>query len=431
MLAATVRLAFAVCPLVFLVSLIGALIFLFARSKHKMRWMVGFGGVFAFLPILALSWSLMGHLDLARRESLTAEATDVRPQQYETSPARLWTDPPTQRQPAVRLAWQPDNLVEWKADVYSSAESAVEALLAQVQQSLPSAFPELEDSAAQIQFVVRNKGPVDVERILMDRLSRTSRLAPVLNPTSQPARAGVVNVTLHLESDEAKGVVDSRGKRQPEGREIRIHVRTDHGLLGYSARFIEKKWVSHFAEFASLNPTERWITGASHTPCSTQAQAEQQAITNAIAAIEPLVDNHLSLDQTVETGVRAKIFSPAKQQIMRRIENDIRNGGLVSDRFVQSFDRPYGRIWREAILVKMPSQDYFADQAVAVQKIEQASWAKLVKMIGSTVGLVLLICVMYLFLNSVTKGYFVGMLRIGGVVAALVIAAVVILLYME
>jgi hypothetical protein len=97
---------------------------------------------------------------------------------------------------------------------------------------------------------------------------------------------------------------------------------------------------------------------------------------------------------------------------------DIRNGSFIADRFAQSFAGTAGRIWRQAILINA-SQDKLAELAHQ-KKIARQSWrTRWIRELISVVGIMLLICVVYLFLNAATRGYYTWSLRIAAVVLVL------------
>jgi hypothetical protein len=94
---------------------------------------------------------------------------------------------------------------------------------------------------------------------------------------------------------------------------------------------------------------------------------------------------------------------------------DIRNGSFIADRFAQSFTGTAGRIWRQAILINA-SQDKLAKLAHQ-KKVAHQSWrARWLGELFSIAGLTLLICMVYLFLNAATRGYYTWSLRIASVV---------------
>jgi hypothetical protein len=87
---------------------------------------------------------------------------------------------------------------------------------------------------------------------------------------------------------------------------------------------------------------------------------------------------------------------------------------------VQSLEGSAGKIWRQALLVDTSAEKL---KNLARQKaiIAQARKTGFAKMFFSILGLIVLITVVYVFLNAATKGYYAWSLRIAGVVFALVV----------
>jgi len=91
----------------------------------------------------------------------------------------------------------------------------------------------------------------------------------------------------------------------------------------------------------------------------------------------------------------------------------------VIDQFVQSFDGSTGDIWRQALLLDVSTAPLrrLETRISSVARVSRMTWAR---MIGSAVGVVALIAVIYFFLNMATRGYYEWSLRIAGVVLAIV-----------
>ncbi|GAH75299.1 unnamed protein product, partial [marine sediment metagenome] len=172
-----------------------------------------------------------------------------------------------------------------------------------------------------------------------------------------------------------------------------------------SANFVEKPWVENFADFVNRNPKDKWILALSQQSCTSQAEAEQQAISNACDKVAYLLNQMHKQRFAVGGGFTVN-------------GADIRNGSFVADRFAQSFDGTAGRIWRQAILINA-SQDKLAELARQKKTARQSWRARWVRELISIVGITVLICMVYLFLNAATRGYYTWSLRIAAVVLVL------------
>jgi Na+/melibiose symporter-like transporter len=180
--------------------------------------------------------------------------------------------------------------------------------------------------------------------------------------------------------------------------------------FGAEAPQTDKLWVKDFAAFVNQDSNRNWILALSQEACMSQAEAERQAMADACAKVGQILNQNKQ-----QTGILSETLtvSPA----------DLQNGGFVADKFAQSFSGTAGLIWRQAILIDA-SQDKLnelAKQKTAVARVQKTTWAQ---QIGAAVGVVILICLVYLFLNAATKGYYTWSLR----VAALVLIAAGVLL---
>ncbi|MCD6392092.1 MAG: hypothetical protein J7M40_01155, partial [Planctomycetes bacterium] len=92
-------------------------------------------------------------------------------------------------------------------------------------------------------------------------------------------------------------------------------------------------------------------------------------------------------------------------------ENDLSSGKIIVDTFSQRFSGLAGPIWREAILLDTSQSKLIklVQQKITASRTKRLTWAK---MAGTLIGMFALICVVYLFLNAATRGYYAWSLRI-------------------
>jgi hypothetical protein len=91
--------------------------------------------------------------------------------------------------------------------------------------------------------------------------------------------------------------------------------------------------------------------------------------------------------------------------------SDLQENGLIVDTFVQSFEGSVGKIWRQAVLLDVSGSkvaQLFSLKSGEVRRVRE-SWAR---MGLSAVGVLVLIGVIYFFLNMATMGYYEWSLRI-------------------
>ncbi len=179
---------------------------------------------------------------------------------------------------------------------------------------------------------------------------------------------------------------------------IRMAIHTPEKQQNFSAEYVDRLWVDNFAEFLNRAPSIHWILARSQTSCTSEAQARQEALRDAL---QQLQGRYL-----VEVGGKGPVALT---------ESDITNGNFIVDRFTQSLAGSATPIWREAILIDAsPNKIAQAASKTTIAATQtRKSWA------GkglSLLGMLALICLVYGFLNLATRGYYTWALRILAVV---------------
>jgi hypothetical protein len=401
-----------------LVPLAVILIVLFALSKHKKRWLAGIGIGFAMLVLIVfMARGRARPVRVVSRPQTDAQVAwwaEVTREAYETL--------------AVPPAWKPDNVVDWRADVYPSAESAARALGVQIALALKDTLQdeEVELKSVQVYGQVEPEVQSAAAAGLLGQLPSAEVILQATTPTRMMRRE-----TIYVEV----GIVDRFARGRPSGRRLpgerfpgeehggslRLSIKGVPGGISRSARFIAKDWVDDYSGFLNLDPGRQWIVGASHTACTTEGEAKQQAAESAAMQLAPLALKRIGqLDDSVHP------ISPSKESVQNWFESRLQTGTVLADRFVQRYLRPYGEIWREEVLVEVTPEliDECAEALLGTHIAWRSNWKRTIL---SVAGMVLLICLMYLFLNSVTKGYFATRLRVSAIIAIVVVGGLVFL----
>jgi len=174
---------------------------------------------------------------------------------------------------------------------------------------------------------------------------------------------------------------------------------------------VDKLWVKNFAEFVNSNPTGNWILARSQTSCTSEDEARKEAINDACSKITALLgENHPNLSVEI-----TKNITPAA----------IGKCSFIVDRFAQAFRGSAGAIWREALLIDA-APDKLAQLRAHQQVVFVSKRTHWLRTIFSIAGIMVVICVIYLFLNAATRGYYVWALRLAALV--LVVAGVILVL---
>lgn len=391
--------------LAILAAVVIGFVLLMGRSKAG-RWIVG--GVLAWAALVLLGFLLV----------FPVRKTTVRAQHpaYSSAKAVLADTTPI---------WQVDLDPGFEANVYPSMTSAARALAVQVSERLSTVVPE-----GQSPTVVLLHGSVDRAVLeaaasgLGGRHGALKVLMESVAPKSPIERTDARAVTIIVERGNKISVRHKNSDRPWEERSgaLSMQVRGRAGTFSRSVRFVDKPWVDDFGAFVSRHPTHQWLVGRSQEACTSRQEAQEQAIRTAAAKLRPYVADRLNRRTNWVLLLSGGVDM---QALPGRIEAHLREGQMVTDRFTQSFARPVGDVWREAVLVDVSRRNI--DRLVGRVTVEATSQrTSLLQTVLSIGGLVVVLGLVYAFLNAATKGYYAWAIRVA--VAVLLVAGVLLLL---
>jgi hypothetical protein len=358
---------------------------------------------------LIVALLVMGLLGIFFATSISHRPPGVVPQARRQPPAVVPELPPAPTPPASATPapiWSEAVETQFDADVYPSQLAAVRAMGLRMDKT--------------IRELVKD---VNSPRIVLFQESRDPGLL-----------AGLKNAIQEVVSDLPCGVeAEVRNIRPNEiGIELDFHnqdmqpapwarsneVKAASGLIElqvstaaadrrvFSGRFVEKPWIENFATFASNRPRQAFIIARSLGTCTSEGEANQQALDDARVRL------------TEAIGQRGRRISDKlpKPEITA---TDVLQGGFIVDRFAQGFEGSVGKVWRQALLIDVsgPKLAQLAGKKAREFREAKMTWAR---MGLSAVGVVVLIGVIYFFLNMATMGYYEWSLRIASVVLAIV-----------
>ena len=304
--------------------------------------------------------------------------------------------------------WLPGIEDEFEADLYPSKLSAVRALGLHIGEPVRQVFGETSPSG-----IILFQGAH--ERGLLDEFGRAiTRTFPDANWTIAPETVAVQPNEVGIRIDIVKVQTHptpwlSGSENEMTTGTIQASVLAGDKQASMKVEFVDKPWVEDFSGFLNTRPNSRFIIAKSTESCMTEAEANQQAVQNACAQVADM----LGQTSPRRSGVPVSFARPVNSA-------DILDGNFILDRFVQSFEGTAGKIWRQALLVDASAEKLknLAQRKAVIARARNTSFAG---MFFSIIGLIVLITVVYAFLNAATKGYYVWSLRIAGVVFALVV----------
>ena len=305
--------------------------------------------------------------------------------------------------------WLPGIEDEFEADVFPSKLAAVRSLGLHIGKPVRQVFGETSPSG-----IILFQGAH--ERGLLDEFGRAiTRTFPDANWTIAPETVAVKPDEVGIRIDIVKVQTYpapwlSGSENEMTSGTVQASVLAGDKQASMSAEFVDKPWVENLSGFLmNRRLNGRFIIAKSAESCMTEAEANQQAVQNACTQVADM------LDQTSprQSGVPISFARPVNSA-------DILDGNFILDRFVQSFEGAAGKIWRQALLVDASAEKLknLAQRKAVIARARKQSFAG---MFFSIIGLIVLITVVYAFLNAATKGYYAWSLRIAGVVFALVV----------
>jgi len=309
--------------------------------------------------------------------------------------------------------WQPGIEDEFEADVYSSRLSAVRSVGLRIAEPVRQVFGEIPPSR-----IIVFRGAHDDE--LLEQFGQAvSRAFDGIQWTIAPETIAVQKDEVGIRLDLVKVQTHpaqwlSESENEITSGTIQASVLAAEGQASIRADFVNRPWIDDFSGFLNTQPKRQFIVAKSADSCTTEAEANRQAIQDACAQVGRILGR-------ISQRLSAKPLS----FVPKVNSDDLFEGDLVLDRFVQSFKGTAGRIWRQAFLIDVSSEKLteLAERKMEMAQVMRTSWAR---MFLSVLGLLMLITVVYAFLNAATKGYYTWSLRLAGAV----LAAVVIILFL-
>ena len=394
-----------VAPLLLLVLLACVVIALVLRAKGKgSRWILAVPmALVAILLLVVFLW--------------TSVPKQVSVQQF-GSPGGVDVSRAAGR--ATPAIWASGLEDQFEADVYPSLRSAAKALGRRLAKRVSNSIGD-QGLTMPVQLRrVQQDNRIGMETVdavaaglraagFRDVLATTHIESAAVSGDLTMVRQAIVTIRLH--ASHRTSLSDAL-----KGSSLIAEASADGRQFAETVQYVDKPWVENFAAFISGEPERHWILARSQDSCTTADQAQRQALDDACVVL-------LQLCGPETTGPRW-----LASRRVRMNPADIQAGNVIVDRFAQSFQGTAGPIWRQALLLDASpdklSQLQHADTARRAG--QRRGW---LGRFASLAGVLALICVVYLFLNAATKGYYTWALRIAAfvliVTAALVVLAFV------
>lgn len=308
-------------------------------------------------------------------------------------------------------SWDSIDTNQFRTNIFPSVASAARDLAKQVPTILDEMHGNSNDVTklilqATFTQTVPQKGQNGFQEELLKQLPNvTFDIVKAADQTKENVEDTIKPTTVEIELG-LKAVASTTAawdaNEKSETGTLSCAVHSIQGSRSISVDYIEKPWIEQLDQFSNGYPSRAFAVGVSPTLCESPEAANRSAI-ESLKAIE----THAAIN-----GVR--VGTPVDES-------------LVIDRFVQKLERPYGDVWREAVLVdyKSPQAEAIRTRMLAHLQAEtqryraqaSQSWFHgliLIAVFGAT-------AVVGMVLNLVTEGYFRG--KIAATVVAFAVAA--------
>lgn len=359
---------------------------------------------------------------LARQSREAAERQRLDPQrqddQLPDDQAGRQLAAPTVTPTDVSTAWLPEVDEQFDADVYPSAELASRALIREWLGHFDKLQAKGVDKPKLIRIVSDSRTPdVDTLALLeaMDELVQKKfpeagtlvTTGPDARKVSDP-KVGEVEIRLTVSQSVRRSLKFRSSSESGRSAEISgILVASFKGpawSLGHSTRFIEKPWLTATSEFLSVRHGTTYQVVRCRELASSSGQATRDVLEQAANQLGHLIDPREN----------QRLSRPASLLMLEQLEA----GNYIADRFVQKLKRPYGDVYREAILLDIGSSNLREMIQVAMSEAAAHQAATELRSAGRISGGLGLLVVLgaltglYLLLNWLTKGYYRGPLTV-------------------
>jgi hypothetical protein len=395
-----IRVVFPVALLIVLLAVVG-LVVLLSKSRRAGLVLLGVG-------VLLLLGLFLVRIGVHRGQ---VSLTQVR---IGGPPVRSHLDLPSA--PVLSPIWLTDVEDQFRADVYPSIRSAAQALGRELTSLLPTVVADNQTpSVAQVCGRVEpEKISSDVLNAVGDSLGQENDAIQVMVETIVPeepieqTNPRAVTIRVSLPRWGTRAIATGEEERLERSGTLRAHVTGTAGQLTRTVQFTEKPWVENFGAFVNSNPQRQFILARSQSSCTNVAEADRQAMSDACRQVAEWLNEMRPKNTVLPEDIAV-------------YPGDLRNGRFISDKFTQSFEGAAGRIWRQSLLIDASQEKLNRLAQVKTGQIRAArtSWAHIV---FSALGMIVLICVVYFFLDAATRGYYTLVLRVA---AAVLIAAAI------
>jgi hypothetical protein len=319
-------------------------------------------------------------------------------------------------QPAI---WSPGIQEQFKASIYPSEESAVRYLGRRVIDQI--LYLSGDQPKKSILFFTRE---ADHKQLLMelaeayqesDFNNEVQWSVAVGEPNLSDDQIGVEIIVAVEASGSVSWPVKPGGLHSLTSGIVTLQVIMGEQKSNFSARYVTKPWMTDFATFLNTQTSGNYIIAKSNESCISNQQANQQALNNIASQLTQMLYQNGMIPRN--TGINVSY-------------SDVTGLNIITDTFVQSFEGSAGEIWRQANLIDIDDikLSHLASKVMARHRSSSVAEAqtrsieqrRIKTHILAGFGAILLIVLVYFWLNAATKGYYTWSLRVLAIILIIV-----------
>lgn len=132
----------------------------------------------------------------------------------------------------------------------------------------------------------------------------------------------------------------------PKPGTVTVHIADGVGRSEQTFAVQNTPWLLDLQDFRQQQRGRQWVVARSSSTCPTEAQARQEMVDDAMRQLDSLP----SSSRTTNAHDRAAANTSEAREVLRKLLMD-RDVSLVTDQIVQTIERPYGTIYRAAMLI--------------------------------------------------------------------------------
>jgi len=263
----TFNLIFIGAMLILALLVIGGIILIAIKGSHTVRWILAVIGITIVVLVLPVMWY--------RGSAVINEPAHVQLQPTQHIPASPNITP---------SIWMPGMENEFTASSYASILSAANALARQVEPLVAQLQPQDISLTGNTDQTILNA----VAQTICTNASHPRQVQLITIPDTTAylnEHENAMIVSIHITEEGSITTSELPFYPVPYGS-VQLTIQTRDNQRSISAKYFDRPWVENFSDFVNRNTGFDWILARSQTSCTSEAQARQEAIQDALQQLQ-------------------------------------------------------------------------------------------------------------------------------------------------